>query len=98
VLFYFRAEIEQEPNAFALVDLYSDPDEEFIRESYSTVWSCGQAGGEHLFVIPAKSILSIVAMIPHSLAPGAAERYRAGCYFLAEAGPRCYAFVGLRTG
>ncbi|KAJ6484804.1 hypothetical protein C8R45DRAFT_829746 [Mycena sanguinolenta] len=84
VLFYFRAEITGEPVAFALIDWYSEPDEEFLRESYGTVWSCGHGGGEHLSVIPAKAILSVVSMVPHTLAPRASERYRADCYFLVE--------------
>ncbi|KAJ7207714.1 hypothetical protein B0H12DRAFT_1034444, partial [Mycena haematopus] len=84
VLFYFRAEIADEAKAFALVDVYSEPDEDFIRESYGTVWSAGHGGGEHLCVIPAQAVLSVVAMVPHSLAPGAAERYRPDCYFLVE--------------
>ncbi|KAJ7220423.1 hypothetical protein B0H12DRAFT_991594, partial [Mycena haematopus] len=65
VLFYFRAEIADEAKAFALVDVYSEPDEDFIRESYGTVWSAGHGGGEHLCVIPAQAVLSVVAMVPH---------------------------------
>ncbi|KAJ6564264.1 hypothetical protein B0H19DRAFT_893705, partial [Mycena capillaripes] len=65
VLFYFRAEIAGEAKAFALVDLFSDPDEDSLRESYGTVWSCSHGGGEHLFVAPAQSILAVVGMVPH---------------------------------
>jgi hypothetical protein len=70
VIFYFRAEIAGEAQAFALVDLFSEPDKEFLKESYGTVWSCGHGGSEHLQVITAKSILAVVAMVPHSLADG----------------------------
>ncbi|KAJ7745021.1 hypothetical protein DFH07DRAFT_749135 [Mycena maculata] len=84
VHFFFRAEVAGLPQAFALVDLYSQPDEDFIRESHSTVWSCGHGEGKHLRVIPAQSILSVVAMVPHDLAAGAAERYRPNNYFLVE--------------
>lgn len=59
-----------------MVDLYSDPDEEFLRESYNTVWSYGHGEGKHLKVIDAKSVLSVVAMVPHSIVPGAKEKYR----------------------
>ncbi|KAJ6535144.1 hypothetical protein B0H19DRAFT_1004445, partial [Mycena capillaripes] len=86
VHFYFRAEIQGTVQTLALVDLYSEPDEEFAHESYNTVIICGHGKGEHLAVIPAKSILSVVAMVPLSIIPGSNERYRTPetDYFLVE--------------
>ncbi|KAF8126643.1 hypothetical protein K438DRAFT_1494291, partial [Mycena galopus ATCC 62051] len=65
VQFFFRALIQGEATAFALVDLFSRPDEDFLQESYETVWSCGHGQGTHLTVIPVKTIRSVVSMIPH---------------------------------
>jgi hypothetical protein len=86
VHFYFRAKIQDEVQAFALADLYSQPDEEFLEESYHTVWSYGHGQGEHLAVVPVQNILAVVAMIPHSIAADADKRYRAPetTFFLVE--------------
>ncbi|KAJ6550772.1 hypothetical protein DFH09DRAFT_1086398 [Mycena vulgaris] len=67
VQFFFRAEVNGAPEAFALVDFYSDPWDVLLEESHQTVWSCGRKVGAHLSVIPVKSILSVVAMIPHKI-------------------------------
>lgn len=67
VQFFFRAEVNGAPEAFALVDFYSDPWDVLLEESHQTVWSCGRELGAHLSVIPVKSILSVVAMIPHKI-------------------------------
>ncbi|KAJ7092160.1 hypothetical protein C8R44DRAFT_719616 [Mycena epipterygia] len=82
--FFFRAELDGEAQAFALVDLYSEPDEDLCLQSHNTVWSCAHGGGEHLRVITVKSIISVVAMVPHSVVPGGSERYSADSYFLVE--------------
>ncbi|KAK6978271.1 hypothetical protein R3P38DRAFT_2393706, partial [Favolaschia claudopus] len=84
VQFYFRAETDEEVQAFALIDRYSDPDPEFYEDSYRTLWSCQPGGGVHLSVIPAKWILAVVALVPHDLAPGASLRFLPGRYFLVE--------------
>ena len=63
---------------FALVELYSTPDQEILRQSYDTVYSCGLAPGEHLMVIAVDLICSVVAMVPHSPEPGLLA------YFLVE--------------
>jgi hypothetical protein len=65
VHFFFRAKIDGKPQGFALVDLYSQSNEDLLRESYHTVWSCEYEKGKHLCVVPAKSILLVVAMVPH---------------------------------
>ncbi|KAK7012424.1 hypothetical protein R3P38DRAFT_2550257, partial [Favolaschia claudopus] len=68
----------------ALVDCYSSPDAKFLEDSYGTVWSCSQGGGEYLSVSPAKSIRAVVALVPHDLAPGALLRSHPGKYFPLE--------------
>ena len=86
VQFFFRAEFQGTPYAFALVDVYSAPYLDFLEESFNTVWSCGHGRGQHLTVIPAKDILAVVAMVPHSIIPGAAEKYAdpENTFFLVE--------------
>ncbi|KAJ7090488.1 hypothetical protein C8R44DRAFT_648205 [Mycena epipterygia] len=55
---------DDEPEAFAVGDMYSQPDENLLQESYNTVWFSDHGMGEHLVVIPVKTILSVVAMVP----------------------------------
>jgi hypothetical protein len=64
VQFFFRARIEEEDKTLALVSLYSEPDAELLEESYNTVWSCKYQGDDKLEVVDAKSISSVVAMVP----------------------------------
>ncbi|KAF8209723.1 hypothetical protein K438DRAFT_2058579 [Mycena galopus ATCC 62051] len=74
VQFFFRAQIQGEAIALALVNLFSSPDEEFLHESYETVWSCAHGQGTHQLVIPVKTILFVVSMIPHSIVPGVTDK------------------------
>ena len=46
--------------------LYSRPDEELFKQSNWTVWSVTEGGQSGLWVIDAKSILSVVSAIPHN--------------------------------
>jgi hypothetical protein len=50
--------------ALALVALYSPPDEYLLRLSTDTLVVCRYQGEGALIVIDAKSILSVVAMVP----------------------------------
>ncbi|KAK7006971.1 hypothetical protein R3P38DRAFT_2555109 [Favolaschia claudopus] len=86
VQFYFRARIEDETHAYALIDDFSAPDAEFLELSYGTFYICGHGQGEHLFVIPVKDIVSVVAMVPLSIHPRAAELFHdsENSYFLVE--------------
>ena len=65
VEFYFHAIINQELQHLALVSLLSCPDEDLFSESFHTVWSVTELGDEGLRVVNAKSILTVVAIIPH---------------------------------
>ncbi|KAG1844003.1 hypothetical protein C8R48DRAFT_780461 [Suillus tomentosus] len=49
----------------AIVSVYSRPDPELLQKSMQTVWSCKYHGDEALQLVSAKSIQSVVAMIPH---------------------------------
>ena len=52
------------PRALALVSLYSPPDEYLLQLSNNTLVVCRHQGERTLVVIDAKSILSVVAMVP----------------------------------
>ncbi|KAJ6494491.1 hypothetical protein C8R45DRAFT_1052932 [Mycena sanguinolenta] len=62
VHFFFR---HKNGSALALASLYSQPDEQLLRRSYNTVWSCTAPLG--FTVIKVKSIESVVAMVPHRI-------------------------------
>ncbi|KAG2106524.1 hypothetical protein BD769DRAFT_1336785, partial [Suillus cothurnatus] len=49
----------------AMVSVYSRPDPELLQKSMQTVWSCKYHDSEALQLVSAKSIQSVVAMIPH---------------------------------
>ncbi|KAJ7720472.1 hypothetical protein DFH07DRAFT_760806 [Mycena maculata] len=59
VEFFFQTK----DHVLALGSLYPRPDEELLKASYNTVWSCGAP--EKPVVFRAKSIQSVVAMVPH---------------------------------
>ncbi|EDR02845.1 uncharacterized protein LACBIDRAFT_307984 [Laccaria bicolor S238N-H82] len=66
VEFYFHAKINEETQHLALISLISRPDEDLFSESFHTVWSVTELGDDGLQVVNAKSILSVVAVIPHN--------------------------------
>jgi hypothetical protein len=53
-----------ESKAFALVSLYSPPNEYLLEQSHTTLAVCRYHGDRALKVIDAKSILSVIAMVP----------------------------------
>ena len=58
-------------HTLALVSLYGPPDQWLLEQSHHSLWSCKPQG---LAVVDVKSILSVVAMIPHSPSiPGNAQ-------------------------
>ncbi|KAJ3978493.1 hypothetical protein F5890DRAFT_1560244 [Lentinula detonsa] len=67
VQYYFRLEIdEREVQDLAMVILYGKPDEELLRNSSSTLWTCMHGGNGATMVVSAKNVKSVVAMVPHS--------------------------------
>ena len=51
----------------AMVSLYSSPHTGLLKHSYYTVWSCTHLGD--MTVVDVKSIVSVVAMVPHQPFP-----------------------------
>jgi len=64
VRFYFTKTLGDMSRAFALVSIYSPPDEYLLRHSNTALVVCRYRGEEILAVIDVKSILSVVAMVP----------------------------------
>lgn len=89
VQYYFNLLVNNTSCALAMVSVYSSPDLEMLKESCNTVWACDYQGQAHLVVIEAKTITSVVAMVPFPAAGRggvrAAESARTvGKYFLVE--------------
>jgi hypothetical protein len=82
-LFYFQLPITaygtQTNETFALISQYSQPHQEILNSSYGTLWSSTHGRIEDMQVISAKSILSVVSMIPHSLTPNDLEQWYFAC-------------------
>lgn len=49
-----------------MVRMYGPPDQEILRDSSNTVWSCSLNGSDGLAVVDVKEIEAVVAMVPHS--------------------------------
>ncbi len=49
---------------YALVSVWSGPDTDLLEESSNTVYLCVYQGQADLWVIDAKAIMSVVAMVP----------------------------------
>jgi hypothetical protein len=66
----------------AMVSVYSRPDPELLQKSMQSVWSCKYHDSEALQLVSAKSIQSVVSMIPHrpKLQSGVVE----DCFYLLE--------------
>jgi hypothetical protein len=65
---------------FALVSTYCPPHEGILQRSHNTLWSCTHGRIENMEIISVKTILAVVAMIPHKLFQNDPEQW----YFLAE--------------
>lgn len=70
VYYYFQALIKEIETTLALVSLYSLPHEELSEYSHHTLLSCVYEGDACLQVVDIKSIMSVVAMVPHNPFPG----------------------------
>lgn len=71
--YYFRVAIGQEVMTHALVSQFSEADAELLRDSSGAVVVSQYMGEDGLKVINAKTILSVVAMVPYPhthLGPG----------------------------
>ena len=65
VLFFILWTHKGRETPLALVSLYSTPDLRLLKASHNTLWSCEHQGDSALQFIDAKTIQSVVAMIPH---------------------------------
>lgn len=67
VQFYFlhfkTNEADETPVPYALVSMYSQPNEELLRESSNTLWACTYNGGD-LRVVDLSSIVACISMQP----------------------------------
>jgi hypothetical protein len=68
VCFYFMITVKSQDIALACVSCYSRPHEGLLQASRATLWSCTRHGPTK--VIDIKSILAVVAMVPHQPFPG----------------------------
>ena len=67
VQFFFFSESPADPSVlhpYALVVLYSAPDNTLLEDSFQTLYACKHLGQEGLRVIPVNQIISVVAMQP----------------------------------
>lgn len=90
VHYFFRYNVQKNiPTALAMVNVFGIPDRALLQESYGTLWVArpGKAG---IRVIPAKSILSVVAMIPFPEKRGVSaeieEKLKGFCYLYEKLG------------
>jgi hypothetical protein len=70
VQFFFQSDHSGVERAYALVLVWSEPDQALLRESINTVYSCAYTGQADLRVIDVKVITSVVAMVPMTLCDG----------------------------
>ena len=77
--------------ALAVISVYSHPDSTLLLDSFGTLRVCKYLGKNHLFVIEATTIESVVGMIPFPLSPRELEaedldtsRKFADCFYVAE--------------
>ena len=66
VYFFILWTHEGRETALALVSLYSAPEPRLLKASHNMLWSCEHGGDSALRFIDAKTIQSVVAMIPHT--------------------------------
>jgi hypothetical protein len=67
VYYYFCIMVGETEKTLAMVSLYSPPHTGLLKQSYYTVWSCTHSGD--MMVVDVKSIVSVVAMVPHQPFP-----------------------------
>jgi hypothetical protein len=68
VRFFFIVTIGSRDITLACVSCYSQPHDSLLQASRGTLWSCERQGT--IKVIDVKSILAVVAMVPHQPFPG----------------------------
>jgi hypothetical protein len=66
VQYFFNAIVNDARITLVVVTLYSRPDEDLFKQLNWTVWSVTEQGESGLQVIDAKTILSVISVIPHN--------------------------------
>jgi hypothetical protein len=83
VLFYFYGNINGIKRPFAVILLFSRPDQQLFNESFWTLWSVLKMEDRiGLRIVDAKSIRSVVAAIPHTVDRGGHQEEKR--YFIWE--------------
>ncbi|EKM49945.1 uncharacterized protein PHACADRAFT_69946, partial [Phanerochaete carnosa HHB-10118-sp] len=62
--FLMRTPSSEIPQGFAMASVYGPPDQELLKQSHNTVWSCQYRGTDGLRVIDTRTIQSVVAIVP----------------------------------
>ncbi|KAH8802337.1 hypothetical protein DL96DRAFT_1773948 [Flagelloscypha sp. PMI_526] len=65
--YFFRYTIDGQAETLAMVSVFSPPDKDLLHQSSGSLWAAHYRGADDLRVIEAKSIQSVVAMIPFPL-------------------------------
>ena len=65
VYFFILWTHEGRETPLVLISLYFTPDPRLLKASHNTLWSCEHQGDSALRFINAKTIQSVVTMIPH---------------------------------
>lgn len=66
VLYFFQHKIGNNVHTLAVVSLYGLENALLLAESSGTVWACQAQGDDTLVVIDVKTILTCIAMVPHT--------------------------------
>lgn len=66
VLYFFQHKVNNYIHTLAVISLYSLENAFLLSESSGTVWACQAQGDNALIAINVKTILTCVAMIPHT--------------------------------
>jgi hypothetical protein len=83
VQYYFFLKRKETRHALALVHMYSEPDEDLLQASYTTLKVCKFLKEDGLRVIDAKWISDVVGMVPFTQRP-AEEQLDEEEYFVVE--------------
>lgn len=68
-----------------MVSIYSDPDQELLRQSSQTVYQCTYLGQKSLQVVEINSFVSVVGMVPcFEVTPDGSINVLEDLYFLVE--------------
>lgn len=64
VQYFFQADVQGSRRTFALVSVYSPPNDSLLKRSSGALAVCTYRGSTALKVVPTTSILSVVGMVP----------------------------------